>query len=391
MAATRAVPFYLLGLVCLSLRPVHSWSAATGISFHGSSSLGRATCHRHVSLKSSSSSGENKLQNSSEYESLYRKETETLRREYQRSVDASKELPGFLKGALDPLRLRRQEQERKRLELERQMGQSDSDSQEEENICDRVPTNIEMVVSQAQINFATAVSLDMKRIRCDVLVPGLNEVIENRFPYDESTMFDIAFRLATFVTPMKVKLLFESAGTAASAKEYYMRSIGKELPPTLSFGTFSSARVIRDRVNQQGDDMTPEVRADDLCDIYMVVRPKDNRGDSVILAVEQAVQKLPGATWVLLNPILEDTVGGYTFGIRETDRRRSFLSQFEIVYLYRGLFLIQRPSLIPSERGAILKNLGQPYRVFKLNNQGYELLGEFKDKPGRNDLNGLPW
>ena len=87
-----------------------------------------------------------------------------------------------------------------------------------------------------------------------------------------------------------------------SMKEYYMRSIGKELPPMLSFGTFSSARVIRDRVNQQGDDMTPEVNADDLCDVYMVlvvevsihltisdkvVRPKDNRGDSVILAVEQ--------------------------------------------------------------------------------------------------------
>eukprot|EP00960_Hanusia_phi_P072420 767779-Hanusia_phi.AAC.13 len=305
------------GLVWISLTPVQSWTTTTCTPLLSCRTLRRAACYGYVSLKASSASGGENLQNSSQYESLYKKETETLRREYQRSVDSSKEMPGFLKGALDPLRLKRQEQERKRLDLERQMEQLGSVT-EEENIRDMVPTNVEMVVSQAQLNLATAISLDMKRIRCDVLVPGLNEVIENRFPYDESAMFDIAFRLATFVSPLKVMLLFESAGTAASAKEYCIRNIGKELPSSLSFGTFSSARVIRDRVNQQGDDMTPDVNGNDSCDVYMVlwvVRPKDNRGDSVILAVEQvtcdshhhgfdpfaqAVQKLPEASWILV-------------------------------------------------------------------------------------------
>jgi hypothetical protein len=53
--------------------------------------------------------------------------------------------------------------------------------------------------------------------------------------------------------------------------------------------------------------------------------------------------------------VQEDSIDSYTFGIRETDRRRSVLADFEQVYSYRGLYKISRPSLIPAERGALVR------------------------------------
>ena len=41
-------------------------------------------------------------------------------------------------------------------------------------------------------------------------------------------------------------------------------------------------------------------------DVYLIAAPTNSRGDAVVLAVEQAVNKVPGACWVLLNPDLED-------------------------------------------------------------------------------------
>jgi hypothetical protein len=35
----------------------------------------------------------------------------------------------------------------------------------------------------------------------------------------------------------------------------------------------------------------------------------------VLMTIENAIAKAPNAIWVLLNPLLEDTVDSYTFGL----------------------------------------------------------------------------
>lgn len=58
----------------------------------------------------------------------------------------------------------------------------------------------------------------------------------------------------------------------------------------------------------------------------MVVRPKSVRGDQVLMTIENAISKAPDATWVLINPLLEDTVDSYTFGLLPSFLLRLYLS-----------------------------------------------------------------
>ena len=57
----------------------------------------------------------------------------------------------------------------------------------------------------------------------------------------------------------------------------------------------------------------------------MVVRPKAVRGDQVLMTIEHAISKAPDATWVLINPLLEDSVDSYTFGPSPSPRPRLYL------------------------------------------------------------------
>ena len=118
-----------------------------------------------------------------------------------------------------------------------------------------------------------------------------------------------------------------------------------------------------------------------------------DRGDAVVLAVEQAVEKMPDATWILFNPDLEDTILSYTFGISTSDACRKFVETFEHAYYYRGLFQIQRPSNRPVERGALLHHHDGPWVAHGLCQKagGYEHLRTFKAAPTRAQLSNLPW
>jgi len=250
-----------------------------------------------------------------------------------------------------------------------------------------IPMSPDEVVKQAQESLSSAVAAGVRKIRCDLLTPGLNPILEDRFPFDEKQIFGIAFQLAETFPTLKTTMLFESQGTAASAQAYYQRQRGS-LPPNIRLGVTAGKQVIRDNI-QAGQDVTPDVSADDPADIYFVVRPKNSRGDSVILAVEQAVEKVDGATWVLLNPMLDDA--GDAAGIGERDRQRAFLSQFESAYQFRGLFTIQRPSLVPRERGLILHTFGSTWATFRFNQGSYEKIKDFDSEPSRTQINSLRW
>lgn len=121
-------------------------------------------------------------------------------------------------------------------------------------------------------------------------------------------------------------------------------------------------------------------------DVYLVVQPKNVRGDAVILDVEEMVNKAPKAKFILLNPFFEDTDSNQANSIIETDRQRKLLYSFvevkyqkffhtEVtssngitvrsfkqrrdshsnqVYHLRPVYFVRRPSLEAEEIGLVL-------------------------------------
>lgn len=109
--------------------------------------------------------------------------------------------------------------------------------------------------------------------------------------------------------------------------------------------------------------------------------------------MQQAVAKVPGATWVLMNPDLEDTVLSYTFGIKTSGACRSFVRTFRSAYFFRGIFQIERPSGRPLERGALLHHHGGPWVAHGLcaEADGFAELASFAEEPSKAELGGVPW
>jgi len=280
--------------------------------------------------------------------------TETLRRDFQARTDESQALPGFLRGALDPLRLKRNVKEARIAYLARMLkGAAAEDGPESitttgaaadgvttserltipewqrrevEESSVAIPTSLDEVLVQAQTDFANAVGMEGKRLRLDILVPGLNEQIESRFPFDYTMLIECTLRLAAALAPLRTVVLMDSPGTAAMAQAFYEKEYGGQLCPHVTFQALSKQQSMRDKLNSADD------AGEDDAQVYIVVRPKAVRGDQVLMTIENAMSKNPDASWVLLNPLLEDSE---TFGIRETDRQRSVLGEFEQVYSYR--------------------------------------------------------
>ena len=98
------------------------------------------------------------------------------------------------------------------------------------------------VLVQAQTDFAAAAALEGKRLRLDILVPGLNEQIESRFPFDASMLIETTLRLAAAIAPLRTTVLLDSPGTAAMAQAFYEREFGGELCPHVTLSALSRHR-----------------------------------------------------------------------------------------------------------------------------------------------------
>jgi len=137
--------------------------------------------------------------------------TETLRRDFKQQVAASQGLPGFLRGALDPLRLKRNVREARVSSLSRMLEGECAGPLTAEGVADagrpEVPVSLDEVLVQAQADFAAAVAAESPRLRLDILVPGLNEQIESRFPFDSAMLTDVTLGLASAIAPLRVRHL----------------------------------------------------------------------------------------------------------------------------------------------------------------------------------------
>lgn len=254
-----------------------------------------------------------------------------------------------------------------------------------------VPTCAELALHQAQASLVAAVCAGETRLRVDMLPPGLNPALEGSHSLSEPLLGFSALALADALKGLKVQAVFASAGTAAAANKYYERFAGRLA--SCELGALAGA-VTRDEV-KAGQDFTPSVDADAPCDVYVFVAPRNARGDAVALAVEAAVERVPSACFVLLNPDLEDTVLGSTFGIGLSQQVRQMMKAFRTCYHYKGAFQIVRPANRPLERGCILRHYGGPYVAHALRAEaaggGFERLEAFEELPSREQMGALRW
>jgi len=249
------------------------------------------------------------------------------------------------------------------------------------------PTSAEVALLQAQESLVSAIRSGKKRLRIDLLVPGLNPEIQSSHTMNNRLKDYTALALANALPGLRVQTIFPSAGEAAAAAAAFARVNGQPLGEHVGLGSISGA-VSREAV-QAGVDFTPSsVSGDAPADVYIVVAPTNNRGDAVAFAVEQAVAKVPNASWVLFNPDLEDTVLGSVYGIKATGNIREFVGSFEWAYYYRGRFTLERPSLRPLDRGCLVYQFGGQWVAYGRRGEEYflEEVEAFDAKPSKQRL-----
>lgn len=256
------------------------------------------------------------------------------------------------------------------------------------------PTSLPAAVSQAEAALAARTP---RRAAVNLLTPGLNPALEDTFPYSESTLCDAAALLAlaaarSYPTAPHVALLFKSAGNAASARSYYT-SPGSPAPPDIASALAAGDVSIesfagRDAARPGSDVAAPcPPRA-----VVVIVNPVSARGDPVVADVrslveagEAAAADIAPTAHILLNPDFDADMSA--LGVRDRAARDALLASFDDAYYLRTLASIARPSLLATERGALLRAAPGRYGVFALDASGaYDLVKEFDERPNRNQV-----
>ena len=261
-------------------------------------------------------------------------------------------------------------------------------SSEQHPLLSMVPATAELALLQAQSSLAAAVRAGGSRLRVELQPPGLNPALDGSHPVSEPLLGFTAISLVEVLRGMRVNVIFPSAGNAAAAQRAYERFSGRLAACTL--GGITGA-VTRDAI-ASGVDFTPGiVDANDPADVYLFVAPSNSRGDAVALAVQQAVDKVPGACFVLLNPDLEDTVLSSVFGITTSDAVRKSVAEFATCYYYKGAFRMLRPANRPLECGCLLHQHGGQWVAHELRSEGFEELARWDEQPSREQFAALRW
>mmetsp|Transcript_13042 Transcript_13042/g.51728 ORF Transcript_13042/g.51728 Transcript_13042/m.51728 type:complete len:262 (-) Transcript_13042:3366-4151(-) len=211
------------------------------------------------------------------------------------------------------------------------------------------PESLEEVLVGAVSGVTDGIEGGLKRLRVTVLLPGLNDKVENSYPFNEELLFFVTRALATsgaFDT-RHLRLLFESTGELLNC-EASNPAVNGNLDQSLEcLGTFlshksgqaASARAYYEKTgNPTGENVSygsllpKDVReGGGEGDAYILVSPQNRTGDPVILDVEKILNEAPDAIHILLNPKLEHNQANIAASIIETDRRRALIDSFEEV------------------------------------------------------------
>lgn len=233
-----------------------------------------------------------------------------------------------------------------------------------------------------------------------LLTPHLNPALEDTFPYSEATLCDAAALLAlaaarAYPAAPHVAVLFKSAGNAASARAYYTgraAHVPPEFAEALDNGAVSIASYAgRDAARPTSNVALPYPPSA----VVIVVNPVSARGDPVVADLRALLDAGAAAgpdvgptAYLLFNPDFDADVSA--LGMADRAARDVLLASFDDAYYLRTLASIARPSLVATERGALLRAAPGRYAVFRLVPEGeanagggYELVREFDARPDR--------
>ena len=252
-----------------------------------------------------------------------------------------------------------------------------------QTIDQQVPRSVPEVInlaSQSLQQHLESSSESSSHLRITAEIPGLDPRLENTFPYNEALLSSLVLQIVTAtpcLTTAPVRLLFASSGGAAAAAQVY-RKEKLEVPENIALGTYA-----RELVRSSND----EVESDMPGVVNVVVHPSDRRGDKLWTRHESmSTNSHKNDTWILFN---EELGKDGIIGIKEREAVTKFLNLFESCFYYRGLYLIQRPLLIPVEVGALLSTQVDKWRVMKLTGGRYHVLREFTKMPTRDQMENL--
>lgn len=153
-------------------------------------------------------------------------------------------------------------------------------------------------------------------MRLDLIVPGLNTLIEDTAPFSDTLLNSLVTSIAdnsSALNERSVALLYKSAGTAAAAKAQYA---GEK---DVLFASYSKRDGGGERIKEAN----------------MIVRPTSERGARVMEDMEAIVSEAPEAIWVLINP--DFGIDRAATGMKEMERRRKFLDTFINACYFRNL------------------------------------------------------
>lgn len=200
------------------------------------------------------------------------------------------------------------------------------------------PTSIESTIALASAAVSDAIDAGEKRLRVSALIPGLNPLVEDAYPYSTAALNKLA-RGIILDTPQlgaaaSCSLMFQSSGSAALATKQFSREDAlseaqttRQEHPSVEISTTSYA--MRDASSNRSSP-----------DTNVIVAPTSSRGESIMDALESVIADDPSATWLLLNPDL--TLDRAAVGMGESTRRATFLQSFSEAFYFRNIVSLQQ-------------------------------------------------
>jgi hypothetical protein len=249
------------------------------------------------------------------------------------------------------------------------------------------PKRLDETLEKLCSSISTAISEGHERLRCVVGLPGVNQQLESTVPYSETLLQNISYGVANRLAlneelgledgSVEVRLVFSSTGRAHLAQRYFQDSknggTGSENPTEiLCFGQESPHAI------WSANELESK-RGKRWIGLMIFIEPRNLRGDSALLCIEEMVEQqtkvlahLHGkgldptskVIWLLLNPYLEDQADNVAISIREIDRRRRFFYSFHICFFLEPVIQILRPDLIAVEHGVLIRSYNEDWKIF---------------------------
>lgn len=241
------------------------------------------------------------------------------------------------------------------------------------------PTSLDQVLTQAEEDFGAAVAMadfemavgtaaenrdetPSPRLLLDILVPGLDDRTERTTPFNSTLLAHVSLRLAAAISPLETTILMQDPALAA-VTQALCASCGEE--------RCAHIKVIA---------LVDFDEAAEPAQVYIVARPKLVHGDQ-LNTLQNAILLAPKTIWVLLNPLFHMSKGPcieLPLQYTPPSEAEFVRDTFECVYAFRSLYTEQEspcdPALAPLERGAVVKRLGEPTKVFKRSSRGYSMV-----------------